>query len=84
MLKSFTYELPSSAPSVVLTSFRSTPDFSTYMRRTGLKLANLPRHTAIELNFILVIIDTWDGTTSSFGPPARKPTTSAGNSGMSR
>ncbi len=33
-----------------------------------LTLENLPTHTSIDLNFLLAIIDTWDGNLEGFGP----------------
>lgn len=35
-----------------------------------LRIDNLPRHSSVDLNFLLAIIDTWDGVGSSSGPDA--------------
>ncbi len=35
---------------------------------TRLTLNNLPTHTAIDLNFLLAIMDSWDGDSAPYGP----------------
>lgn len=36
---------------------------------TTLTLTNLPTHTSIDINFLLAIIDTWDGLSAAAGTP---------------
>jgi hypothetical protein len=60
-----TQNYPSQAPAFGSWFLRNST-FGTGLAATALTITNLPAHTSIDLNFLLAVIDSWDGTPNDY------------------